>query len=370
MDRSAQGAPESKPALLPLAARRHAVVTELARALAGPCRVPHGSTVVAAVSGGVDSTALLLGLTVLRERSEGYEPIVVHINHALRPDADDDERFVADLAARFALPFRAITINPGDERGNTLGQARRLRYAALAECAVEMGASAVVTAHHADDQFETMLMALSRGTGLEGLRGMRRRRGLRPGLPLVRPLLSIRKETLTEFCEAAGVEWREDPSNRDLSKARARLRQEVLPVLESLWPGAASRAAATSESLALAARLVQRAVRKKFGPTGVTSWRRRDLAALSPALLSAGLRSAVREQIQGESGSSGDVARGTPRRTWLQAAHAILDERRHERRFALDARWELRIDAMTVELLPTSKTTAAETHASPGHESD
>lgn len=353
MDRSAQGAPESTAAALPLAVRRHAVVTELARSLVGPCRIPHGATVVAAVSGGSDSTALLLALTVLRHRSEGYRPVIVHINHTLRPDAGDDERFVADLAARFELPFRSAAINPGVERGNTLAHARRLRYEALADIAQQAGAAAVVTAHHADDQFETMLMALSRGTGIEGLRGMRRRRQLRPGLPLVRPLLTLRKETLTELCNAANVTWREDPSNRDLSKSRARLRQEVLPVLESLWPGAASRAAATSESLALAVRLVRRAVRKKFGPTGVTSWRRRDLASLSPALLSAGLRNAVREQIRRESGSHHDMARGTPRRTWLQAANAVLDGGMHERRFTLDANWELRIDATTVELLPT-----------------
>jgi tRNA(Ile)-lysidine synthase len=118
----------------------------------------------------------------------------------------------------------------------------------MASVAAKIGARHVLVAHHADDQLETMLMAMCRGAGPRGMAGMRPSRALGE-LALIRPLLYVRKSDCLEMCRRAGIQWREDASNTDVSRRRARLRRDVMPVLEELWPGAARRAARNARLL-------------------------------------------------------------------------------------------------------------------------
>lgn len=238
------------------------------RALAGPCGIPPGAAVVLGVSGGPDSLALLYACAAILKRSKraggSVRPFVVHVDHHLRPGSGDDARFVARRCKELGVPCHVVDVHPAARAGNRHAAARELRYAALANSARSIGAAFVVTAHHADDQLETMIMALCRGTGLDGLSGMPWRRELRGGadgvdgpdrggcVELVRPLLGLTKLDCERFCRQVGVRWRTDPGNADERRARGRLRSVVLPALEAAWPGAAVRSQATAEILAAA----------------------------------------------------------------------------------------------------------------------
>jgi tRNA(Ile)-lysidine synthase len=194
--------------------------------------------------------------------------------------------------------------------GNVSANARRLRYQALCDVAISENAMFVAVAHQGEDQLETMLAALCRGAGLEGLIGMPWERTLaqcreqapqpaqeqsagRGGLRLIRPMLAIRRSDCESLCQAAGVAWREDPTNVDVTRARARLRRDVLPVLEDLWPDAPRRVTATSEILSAATAALNQAIANAFGDVAKAHWDRRLLANVPVAILAAGLRKAA-----------------------------------------------------------------------------
>ncbi len=191
----------------------------------GPGRFP----VVVAVSGGADSVAMLVGLAQLGVRNL----VVAHAEHDLRREAPEDREFVDRLAARLGLRFawRRLAVR---ERGTEAAgegleaRARRLRYAFLAEVAREAGARYVLVAHTADDQAETILHRILRGTGITGLAGMRRARSLCDGVALVRPLLGIPRSVGRAFLEQAVESWQEDATNSDTTRARNFLRHEIL----------------------------------------------------------------------------------------------------------------------------------------------
>jgi tRNA(Ile)-lysidine synthase len=187
---------------------------------------------VLAVSGGSDSVALLRAA-----RAGPTRPLVVaHLNHGLRGEASDaDERFVADLAAQFGLPFvntrRDLAALARSRRANLEATARAERYAWLGEVARAHGCAEVATGHTADDQAETVLHALIRGSDLPGLRGSAARRPLAPGVELVRPLLGHTRADLRTFLAKLGQPFREDESNFDCRFTRNRLRHGLLPLL-------------------------------------------------------------------------------------------------------------------------------------------
>ena len=185
--------------------------------------VPHDVTapVVVGCSGGADSLALL-ALAV----DAGLEPIGVHVDHGLRPGSDREAEVVADATARLGAAFdaRRVTVADGP---NLEARARAARYDALETARVEHGATAVLVAHTADDQAETVLLNLLRGSGSAGLAGMPVRRG-----HVVRPLLGVRRADVRAECGRGGLEPWEDPSNDDLSFRRNWIRHEVLPLLE------------------------------------------------------------------------------------------------------------------------------------------
>ncbi len=190
-----------------------------------------GDRVGAAVSGGADSVALLLLLLELRGKL-GIVLSVVHFNHKLRGKASDaDEAFVAKLAARHELEFHSDSVDVAKkakkERANLEDAARRARYDYFHSLTESGACGRIVVAHTADDQAETVLAHLLRGTGLAGLGGIHPVAG-----PVIRPLLNVRRSELRRFLRARKQTWREDATNRDTKRMRARIRKKLLPLLE------------------------------------------------------------------------------------------------------------------------------------------
>ena len=190
-----------------------------------------GDRVGVAVSGGADSVALLLLLLELREKL-GVVLSVVHFNHKLRGKASDaDEQFVAKLAAKHGLEFHTASVHVAkkakEKRANLEDTARRARYDYF-HSLVESGAlTRIAVAHTADDQAETVLAHILRGTGLTGLGGIHPVAG-----PVIRPLLHMRRGELRTYLLAKKQKWREDATNRDTTRTRARIRRKLLPLLE------------------------------------------------------------------------------------------------------------------------------------------
>lgn len=185
---------------------------------------------VLAVSGGPDSVALMR-LAAEMQREVLTVPItVVTVDHGLRPNSRDEADAVAGWAASLGLPHRVLTWDGPKPRTRVQEAAREVRYLLLAEFARKIGASHVLTAHTLDDQAETVLMRLARGSGVAGLAAMRVE-AARHGIVLARPFLSLRKARLVAACRAEGWPFLEDPSNADPRFTRARLRQ-LLPMLE------------------------------------------------------------------------------------------------------------------------------------------
>lgn len=190
-------------------------------------------TVLAAVSGGADSVAMLRAMHATKGGGAG-RICVAHFNHRLRGDAsDDDARFVQELAASLDLACEPGEAEPGalDAGGDGIeAAAREVRYEFLRTTAERLGARYVVTAHTADDQAETILHRIVRGTGVRGLAGMARARPL-GDVSLIRPMLAIRRNEVVEYLDALNQPFREDASNADLKFTRNRIRAELLPLL-------------------------------------------------------------------------------------------------------------------------------------------
>ena len=206
-----------------------------------------GDRVGVAVSGGADSVALLLLLLELREKL-GIVLSVVHFNHKLRGKASDaDQAFVAKLAAKHGLEFHAASVDVAKkakkERANLEDAARRARYDYFRSLAESGACGRIAVAHTADDQAETVLAHLLRGTGLTGLGGIHPVAGA-----VIRPLLNVRRSELRRYLRARKQTWREDATNRDTKRMRARIRKKLLPLLEKQFqPAVVERLASLSE---------------------------------------------------------------------------------------------------------------------------
>lgn len=181
----------------------------------------HSEKLGVAVSGGPDSLALLL--LAIGARPGRVEAATV--DHGLRPESILEAERVADICNALGIPHATLRIRwPGPPRSSIQARARDERYALLSEWAESRGVGALATAHHADDQAETLLMRLARGSGIAGLSGARRSRDLTTGVKLIRPLLRWRKTELAALVASAGLQPSEDPSNRDERFDRARVR--------------------------------------------------------------------------------------------------------------------------------------------------
>ena len=183
---------------------------------------PAGERVGIAVSGGPDSLALLLLATAAR-------PGLIEaatVDHGLRDESRGEADMVASLCEKLGVPHRIVPADWAEPpTANIQAEARTMRYRLLSEWAEERGLPALATAHHADDQAETLLMRLARGAGVRGLSGTRAKRSLTEQVALVRPLLGWRKAELVALVEKAGIEAVDDPSNRDPRHDRSRIRE-------------------------------------------------------------------------------------------------------------------------------------------------
>ncbi|HKT60844.1 MAG TPA: tRNA lysidine(34) synthetase TilS, partial [Gemmatimonadales bacterium] len=190
-------------------------------------RLPAARALVA-VSGGPDSVVLLHLLHATRELHQ-LELVVAHFDHGIHPRSAVVASSVRALATRYGLPYEEGRGGLGIDAGETA--ARAARYAWLEATRFQLGADLVITAHHADDQVETVLMRALKGSGPAGLAGMASRRGV-----LVRPLLPFRRAAILRFLRAQGLTAWGDPANQDPRHLRAWLRGDVLPALRARLP--------------------------------------------------------------------------------------------------------------------------------------
>src|SRR5680860_84736 len=236
--------------------------------------LPHGGRALLGLSGGPDSAALAL---LARRARPDLDLVAVHVRHGLRDDAAD-ACAAAEIARRLGIGFdlRAITVAGGN---GPEAAARRARYDALSAAAADHRAGVVMVGHSADDQAETVLLRLARGSGTRGISGMAPVRPLDAGATgtlLLRPLLALRRAQLAALVDAAGLPAVTDPTNVDLDQRRARARVEALPALARLAGGtrdpvpllcrAAAHARADADALdALADEVVAREL-ERWGP--------------------------------------------------------------------------------------------------------
>lgn len=215
-----------------------------------------GETVVVAVSGGADSLCLLHVLLALQSELR-CDLHVAHLDHALRPAAADDAAFVAAQAVALGIPCTVercdVTALARARRLSVETAAREARYAFFRRIAARSGAAAIATGHTLDDQAETVLLHLARGSGLHGLAGMRPRHD-----GIIRPFLAVECAETVAYCAAHGLQPREDETNRSDRYARNRLRHGVLPRLHAVYPAATTNIARAARLLAADGDLIER----------------------------------------------------------------------------------------------------------------
>ena len=205
-------------------------------------RIGSPKSVLLAYSAGADSLAMLLGLRSVSEELP-FKIVCAHVNHGLRAAAGGEERLATQIAQYLGVSIIIKRVKVS-RQGNLEAAAREARYAALNQAMRECDAQVIALAHHADDQAETMMMNMVRGSGLDGLSGMRE---FCP--PYWRPLLNTPKEVLIDALKDTGLLWAEDESNRDVTFFRNDLRLNVMPRFERRAPGAAMRMARTAKLL-------------------------------------------------------------------------------------------------------------------------
>jgi len=202
------------------------ILAELTRFLAGyPL---NGGPGIVAVSGGADSVALLRGLV----QTVNGNLVVVHVNHLLRgEESEGDAIFVQNLAATLGIECLMHVVDVAALGGNLEATARTVRYQIFAELAEDRGARWIATGHTADDQAETVLHRVIRGTGIQGLRGVAPSRDR-----IVRPILRATRHDILQYLDTLGQPYRTDSTNADVTFTRNRIRAELLPLLKSFNP--------------------------------------------------------------------------------------------------------------------------------------
>jgi tRNA(Ile)-lysidine synthase len=222
--------------------------------------IPPGQRILAAVSGGADSMCLLQILLELQKKKQADFTIrVLHVHHGLRESAEGDLQYVQQFCERAGIPFQAVRVDAARyaaENGMSVEEAaRHLRYEALEKAAVKWDAEAktnnlqkqcrIAVAHHIEDQAETVLFHLVRGSRLTGLRGMLPVNGR-----IIRPLMCCSREEIEDFLKERGIVWREDETNEDVRYARNLLRKQVMPLLLTINEGAKEHIARAAEEVA------------------------------------------------------------------------------------------------------------------------
>jgi tRNA(Ile)-lysidine synthase len=260
--------------------------------------------VVLAVSGGADSMCLADAALAMHGDTPAF--VIAHLNHQLRgAESDGDAQFVQAFAAQRGVPCEVGNVDgvalAASRKVSIEVAARDARYAFLAEVATKHGATRVALAHHADDQAETVLLRLLRGTGPAGLRGMQPTSPMHnaPQLIAVRPLLRITRSEIEQYCRACKLDWRHDTSNDALHHTRNRVRHELLPLLAQYNPNIRATLTRLADTLASDYEIVESATREMFDRIAIEENHtvkvdRKAWRALGAGLQRAMLREAVR----------------------------------------------------------------------------
>ncbi|MFL2870551.1 MAG: tRNA lysidine(34) synthetase TilS [Pirellulaceae bacterium] len=208
--------------------------------------------VLVGVSGGADSIALLHALCELHPHPP-ESVFAIHVNHQWRgAESVGDAEFVADTCERLSVGLSVInaTDYPDLSADQSEQAAREIRYRAFADTACHLGARFVVTAHTSDDQVETVMDRILRGTGVLGLSGIPRTREIAHGIVMIRPMLSFSRQQVGTFVSESGIEYRHDHSNEDMKYMRNRIRRELLPLIQRDYQSDAPSAILRLSSLA------------------------------------------------------------------------------------------------------------------------
>jgi tRNA(Ile)-lysidine synthase len=255
---------------------------------------------VVACSGGADSVALALVLSLIEPK-----PILGHVVHDIRDDgsAIGDRDTVAGLARTLGCGFVERRVEVAGLDGNLEHNARVARYRALSEIAEEVGVGFIATGHHSDDQLETMLMHLMRGTGVRGMGGVSPIREM-GAIKIARPMLEVTRADIEGLCTEAGHGWRHDHTNDDLGYLRNRVRSELIPVLRKIEPEIALRASGLADSCRATSGVVEQIVRDGLVGDGERtgldwSWSRQVLRGQPEAVLAELMFVYVREVLDG-----------------------------------------------------------------------
>jgi tRNA(Ile)-lysidine synthase len=251
-------------------------------------------TIVVAVSGGADSAALLLALDELIKAGKlKLRVVVAHVDHQLRKTSKDDARWVKGLAENlnYSVSIKRVVVRT--ERDNLEQSARIARYKSLAALAQEQHAKLVLTAHTMDDQAETVLLNLLRGSGADGLSGMEPVRSLdrKTEARLARPLLSWARRSDTErYCGDREIEFRRDEMNEDETFARVRVRRQLLPLMQSFNPRIVEALTRTADLMRQDSDALDGAARRllevsRAGSAASAKQLRADVLALAPPAL-------------------------------------------------------------------------------------
>lgn len=245
---------------------------------------------VVASSGGADSVALGCVLSAVEPK-----PVIAHVVHDIRDEqlAMRDRDAVKALAEKLGCAFHERRVSVKEQAGNLEANARSARYGALCEIASEVGAGVIVTGHHADDQLETVLMRMMRGTGVRGIGGVSPSLEMGSRL-IVRPMLEITREEIEGYCKEIGVGWVHDHTNDDEGYLRNRIRHSVLPILREIEPEVAGRVSKLARSCRDTNKVIERMVRdgvvtsarkERIDKGEVWSWDRNELRDQPEAVL-------------------------------------------------------------------------------------